>query len=113
MRKVFVHYYFTPDFLKKGTEILFRGEFNFHAMNWWLSKAPSIDFDKILIPKVPALIIGGSEDCAVPFKGYLSDTRFLKSNIILKEIEGGSHFPWLEKPEEVKYLFEQFAEKFL
>lgn len=109
MRRIFVHYYFTQETLQQGTEIVFRGAFNFHAMNWWLAKAPSIDFDEILIPNIPTLIIGGSEDCAVPFKGYLTDTRFQKSNILIKEIEGGSHFPWLEKPDDVKHLFGQFA----
>jgi pimeloyl-ACP methyl ester carboxylesterase len=50
---------------------------------------------------------------AVPFKGYLADKRFKKPNIMIREIEGGSHFPWLEKPEEVKRSFEQFIEAFL
>lgn len=108
-RKVFVHYYFTPETFQQGQEILFRGDFNFHAMNWWLSKAPSIDFDALLVPSVPTLILGGSEDCAVPFEGYLSDTRYRKPNILMKEIQGGSHFPWLEKPEQVNALFNQYV----
>jgi pimeloyl-ACP methyl ester carboxylesterase len=112
-REVFVHYYFTRETLQRGTEILFRGDFNFHAMNWWLSKAPSIDFDQILIPNIPTLIVGGSEDYAVPFKGYLTDERFQKPNIILREIPGASHVPWLEKPQEVKGLFERFIAVFL
>jgi pimeloyl-ACP methyl ester carboxylesterase len=107
-RRVFVHYYFTPETLEKGSKILFRGAFNFHAMNWWLSKARSIDFDAILIPSIPTLIVGGSEDCAVPFEGYRTDERFHKSNILLREIEGASHTPWLEKPEEVRKLFDAF-----
>lgn len=108
-RSVFVYYYFTPEMLQRGKEILFRGEFNFHAMNWWLSKASSINFDDILIPSIPTLIIGGSEDCAVPFEGYLEDERFQKPNIMMREIEGGSHFPWLEKPGEIKELFHEYV----
>lgn len=110
-RKVFVYYYFTPETFDKGNEILFRGDFNFHAMNWWLAKAPSIDFDSLLVPSIPTLIIGGSEDCAVPFESYLEDERYRKSNIWIKEIEGGSHFPWLEKPLEIKALFHDYIKK--
>ncbi len=108
-RKIFAYYYFTPETFKQGNDILFRGDFNFHAMNWWLSKASSIDFDSILVPSIPTLIIGGSEDCAVPFEGYLADERYKKSNILIKEIKGGSHFPWLENPQEIKKLFHEYA----
>lgn len=108
-RKVFVHYYFTPETFKRGTEILFRDEYNFHAMNWWLSQASSIDFDKILIPNIPTLIMGSLEDCAVPFESYLADERFQKPNILMREIQGAGHLPWLEKPEEVKRLFVEYV----
>lgn len=111
VRKIFVYYYFTPETFKKGNEIFFRGDFNFHAMNWWLSKASSIDFDSLLVPNIPTLIMGGSEDCAVPFEGYLEDDRYRKSNIWIKEIKGGSHFPWLEKPQEIKALFHDYISK--
>lgn len=110
-RKVFAYYYFTPKTFKQGNEILFRGAFNFHAMNWWLSKAPSIDFDLLLVPSVPTLIIGGSEDCAVPFERYLEDERYRKPNIWIEEIKGGSHFPWLEKPYEIRALFHDYIGK--
>ena len=103
-----VHYYFTPQALQKGTELLSRNPWNYYALHWWLSQAASIDFHKILIPTVPTLIIGGSLDKAVPFAGYLSDVRFHKSNILMKEIEGGSHVAWLEKPQDVKILFDQY-----
>lgn len=108
-RKIFVHYYFTPETFEQGNQILFRGEFNFHAMNWWLSKAPSINFDSLLVPNIPTLIIGGSEDCAVPFESYLKDERYKKPNIWIKEIKGGSHFPWLEKPHEIRALFHDYV----
>jgi hypothetical protein len=110
-RKVFTHYYFTPETFEQGNQILFRGEFNFHAMNWWLSKAPSINFDALLVPNVPTLIIGGSEDYAVPFESYLEDERYRKPNIWIKEIKGGSHFPWLEKPHEIKALFHDYVKQ--
>ena len=68
-----------------SNQILFRGELNFHAMNWWLSKAPSINFDSLLVPNIPTLIIGGSEDCAVP-KEKMCHLEFslLKRNTNLK-----------------------------
>lgn len=34
-----VHYYFTPQALQKGTELLSRGAWNYHALHWWLSQA--------------------------------------------------------------------------
>lgn len=104
-RKIFYHYYFNPDQLEKGTKILSRAPFNYHASCWWLTKAPSIDFDNLLIPSIPTLIIGGSEDSAVPFQ---RDERYLKANIKIHEIKGASHFPWLDNPEEVNRLFNDF-----
>jgi pimeloyl-ACP methyl ester carboxylesterase len=43
-RKIFYHYYFNPGQLEKGTKILSRAPFNYHASCWWLTKATSIDF---------------------------------------------------------------------
>jgi pimeloyl-ACP methyl ester carboxylesterase len=64
-----------------------------------------LTFDKLLIPSIPTLIVGGSEDSAVPFK---KDERYLKPNIKIHEIKGASHFPWLDYPEEVNRLFNEF-----
>lgn len=108
--KIFVHYYFNPETLEKGSQILSRSEFNFYALNWWLSQASKINFEQLLVPSIPTLILGGSEDCAVPFNGYLEDHRFKKENIIIQEIQGASHFPWLEKPNEVKQAFDDYLQ---
>lgn len=110
-RKIIVHYFFSPENLQRGEKSFFGKAFNFHATHWWISKVRTIDFEKIFIPHIPTLILGASDDCTVPFKAFLEDTRFQKSNILMKEIQGASHFPWLEKPEEVQRAFEQFIEK--
>jgi pimeloyl-ACP methyl ester carboxylesterase len=54
---------------------------------------------------VPTLIVSGSEDRIVTQRLW-DDTRFAGANVIRREIAGGAHFPWIERPDAVRAAFE-------
>jgi len=63
--------------------------------------------DKVHTIKLPTLIICGSEDEMIPvkFAHYLADKIEGASEVI---IEGGTHFVFVEKPNEVNQAIEKF-----
>lgn len=101
-------YNFPPETLEKGRALVVKDPFNYHAANWWLEKSNAIQYTAQWVPKIPMQIIGGSEDCVTPFEIYATDFRFQKPNIHMQEIQGAGHFPWVEKPQEVKKIFSEF-----
>lgn len=55
--------------------------------------------------KVPTWIITGSLDQITPLSSFKGTPYLGRSNIVVHPIPGASHFPWLEKPEEVRQAF--------
>ncbi len=105
-------YYFPEESLEKG-KLLFEGiPMNYHAAVWWQQKAHAINFSAKWVPeKVPTLIISGTEDCITPSTLFERDTRFKKPNIMRHVIEGGGHFPWIEKYADVEKSFKTYIKQ--
>ncbi len=102
-------YYFPEETLAIGKKMLSDLPVNFHAAVWWLRKAVEINFNAKWVPKnVPTLIIGAEFDAITPFSLFIKDGRFNRDNIVQHLIHNAGHFPWLEKPKEIKELFTNF-----
>ena len=98
-------YYFPPHSIDQGHALINGVPMNFHAANWWINKAVGMKFNA---KWVLTLIIGGTEDYIAPFYLFANDSRFQRGAIYSHEIEGTGHFPWIEKNEVVKELFNSF-----
>ena len=59
--------------------------------------------------KINTLIIGGDQDILTPFNLFKKDERFVRDNITMEEIKNASHFLWIDQPEPVIKLFQDFA----
>ena len=69
-------------------------------------------FDAKWIPKkVKTMIIGGELDIVNPVSLFSEDKRFDRPNISQTVITGAGHWCWVEKPEVVKKLFDNFIEE--
>lgn len=104
-----VPYYFPEETLAIGKKILNDLPVTFQPAVWWQRKAIEINYNAKWIPQnVPTLIIGAEFDAITPFSLFIKDKRFDRDNIIKHHIHNAGHFPWLEKPEEIKELFRNF-----
>lgn len=103
-------HYFTPAGLSQG-KLLFEKlscSYNVAAFEWFTEH-----FDKtykaLWVPdNMPALIFAGDQDHIIPSTYFTNSTNFQKKNIAMRLVKDSGHFPWIENPEQVKSLFEEF-----
>jgi pimeloyl-ACP methyl ester carboxylesterase len=66
------------------------------------------------IPKnMPTLIFAGEEDSVTPINLFTKSNDFQDQNILIRKIKDAAHFPWIENPEEVVAVFEEFYQKLI
>ena len=98
-------YYFLPEKLEEGRELLEQMSFNFYAPAWFLQK----NYAAKWIPKIlPTLIITSDHDFIVPHELYLNDTRFDRPNITKVDLKNAGHMSWNDAPEVTKEVFWNF-----
>ncbi|MCX7120259.1 MAG: alpha/beta hydrolase [Gammaproteobacteria bacterium] len=61
--------------------------------------------------KIPTLIFAGDQDYITPLKLFSDAALFHRDNISICEIKNAAHFPWIDNPEAVKLLFQQYLKK--
>lgn len=94
-------HYVTKEQLSRAEKLFANLPYNDEAFIWVRDHFHP-DFHPSFIPtKVPTLLLTGSLDEISPFDNYTGTPYLNRSNILPHVIEGASHFPWLEKPEEV------------
>lgn len=105
-------YYFHRDNLEEGTALLTSIPFAYQAAAWGVKKMTEMQYTAQWIPeKLPTLIVNAEYDCIVPYTLFANDHRFDRPNIQRAFIQGAGHVPWVEKPDEVKALFDTFVTK--
>ena len=67
-----------------------------YAATWWPGR-------------LPTLIVSGGEDRIVTQRLW-DDERYRGPNVIRREVAGGAHFPWIERPDAVRDAFAAFAQ---
>ncbi len=107
-------YYFLPEKIEKGLELLAELQSNPYAVAWFLPKMQQINYDAKWIPKsLPTLVITSDHDFIVPHELYLDDKRFDRKNIMRVDIEKAGHFSWHDNPKMVKKAFWKYYQQFL
>jgi pimeloyl-ACP methyl ester carboxylesterase len=96
-----LHLYVLPETLEYATKLFENLPFKDEAFLWVRDHFhPS--FHPSWVPqKVPTLIITGEHDRITPLSSFDGTPYLHRPNIVVKSILGASHFPWLEKPQEV------------
>jgi pimeloyl-ACP methyl ester carboxylesterase len=86
-------------------------------VNHKVAEYSDLNFDPIYKAKfVPnslaTLIINGKRDKIIPSRVYIDKQKYIRDNILIKQISGASHYPWFEKPDAVLNAFIEFKSKF-
>ena len=106
-----IPYYFHPDVLSSGRELISKIAFPFQPAVWWQHEAIKRNYNATWIPQnVPTLIINAEYDLMAPYYLFVDDERFQRANIEIIYLEGAGHLPWIEKPEETKNVITKFLE---
>jgi len=105
-------YYFPKKSLGLGSQLLSGLPFPFQVAAWGQMKAAEMCSRINWIPNnLPTMIVGGEYDAMTPFTLFRNDPRFKLPNINMFEIMGAGHMPWVEQPQKVCQLFQEFARK--
>jgi len=102
---------FTEEGLERGAELLGRMPYNGPAVAWSDEHFDHIYTAAWAPPQtLPTLIVSGSEDRIVAQRLWDEDPRFAdRPNVLRRRIDGGAHFPWIERPDAVRGAFEDFV----
>lgn len=104
-------YYFTPDNAAKGREIFKQTAMTYAPFDWAVNEL-FINFETKWLPsKIPTLFVGAGNDYITPFSIISDDKRLQRDNIEVVCIEGASHFPWIQKKQELIDCLVHFSEK--
>jgi len=107
-------YYFTHEKLEKGKELFKNLDFPYKVSLEWKKFLQEINFNAKWVPQnVKTFLIGGENDIINPFSIFLKDQRFERDNIRKFLIKDAGHWCWIDKPEEVKKIFEEFISDIL
>jgi len=102
--------FFTDEGLKKGLEFLSHLPYN-HTVFQWAEEHFDPVYQSKWIPEIPTLILSGEKDIAIPIRHFQDKPAYHRKNILMREIPGAGHFPWIENPHAVMRAFQEFSEK--
>lgn len=85
-------------------------------VNYKVAEWSDLNFDPLykakFVPKsLATLIINGKLDKIIPSRIYADNREYIRDNILIKQINGASHYPWFEKPDDVVNAFIEFKSK--
>lgn len=110
LRDKYIPYYFNKNKVEEGFELFKNVPFQVKTMLKVFNLLKERGYNAEWIPqKVKAMIIGGDSDFINPFKLFEQDKRFNRNNIRLTRLENCGHWCWVDGPDEVKGLFDDFA----
>jgi pimeloyl-ACP methyl ester carboxylesterase len=99
---------FTPEGLAAGRELLARMPYNRLAVEW-SDRHFDRDYRCAWFPAaLPTLILSGSADRIVD-QSLWDDQRYRGPHVRRVVVDGGAHFPWIERPGEVRRAFAALA----
>jgi pimeloyl-ACP methyl ester carboxylesterase len=99
---------FTPAGLSAGRLLFEKLPYNVESCEW-SDKHFDKTYQTLWVPdNIPTLIFAGDQDNIVPLTYFEKSQDFQKTNIVMRRIQDAGHFPWIEKPKQVRSLFEEF-----
>lgn len=60
---------------------------------------------------MPTLIFAGDQDHITPLKLFLDSPDFQRENILIRNIDNASHFPWIDNPQQIKHVFDEHCQR--
>jgi pimeloyl-ACP methyl ester carboxylesterase len=108
-----VPYLFTKVGLKKNLSFLESLPYNFMICEWSAQHFDQSYKAKWIPKNMPTLIFAGEEDSVTPINLFTKSNDFQDQNILIRKIKDAAHFPWIENPEEVVAVFEEFYQKLI
>jgi pimeloyl-ACP methyl ester carboxylesterase len=103
-----IPYLFTKQGLNKDISFLKTLPYNYKTCNWSAEHFDQTYIAKWIPRHLPTLIFSGEYDY-VTFDLFSNAKQFHCKNIIIKKIHNAAHFPWIENPEGVVQVFDEFA----
>lgn len=99
---------FTPESLQNGRDLLARMPYNRLAVEW-SDRHFDREYASNWFPSaIPTLILSGTADRIVD-QSLWDDPRYRGPNVRHVAVDGGAHFPWIERPRAVGDAFADFA----
>lgn len=95
---------FTSDSIDRGRELLGRMPYNPEAVDWSERNFDDVYESRWWPRSLPTLIVSGEDDRIVD-QALWEAASFGGEHVIRARIEGAAHFPWLERPREVRAAF--------
>ncbi len=103
-------YLFTPAGLTKDLSFLETLPFNYQTCDWSAQYFDG-DYKFQWIPEtIPALIFAGESDQITPLKLFRDSIGFQRDNIVIREISAAGHFPWIDNPNGVSLVFDEYCQ---
>jgi pimeloyl-ACP methyl ester carboxylesterase len=103
-------YNFGSGFVESGAELLRRMPYNLAAVEWSAEHFEPTYAARWWPRELPTLIVSGSDDRIVD-QTLWDEERFNGANVIRRQIDGGAHFPWIERPEAVREALAALTER--
>lgn len=102
-------YSFTANYIKDGISLLKTLAYNYKTCEW-----SGAHFDQTYEAKwypktIPTLIFAGECDNIIPLTFFSESPNFQRENILIREIKNAGHFPWVDNPQGVAGVFEEFC----
>ncbi len=95
---------FPPETLPAGARMLARLPYNPDAVAWSATHFDETYRCRWWPARLPTLICAGSADRVI-CQELWEEPRFAGTNVIRRTIAGGGHFPWLDRPDQVRSAF--------
>lgn len=106
-----VPYCFTKAGLQKDLSFLESLPYNFRTCNWSARYFDNIYQAKWIPDNIPVLVFAGEEDRITPISLFMESTDFQRPNIVIRTIKQAAHFPWIENPQDVITVFQEYIER--
>lgn len=106
-------YCFTKAGLDKDLSFIESLPYNFKTCNWSAEHFDQIYKAKWIPDNLPVLIFSGEEDCITPISLFIESPDFQRPDIAIRIISQAGHFPWIENPEGVINVFEEYCEQLM
>ncbi|MBA3536038.1 MAG: alpha/beta hydrolase [Tatlockia sp.] len=103
-------YFSTAKSLNTLVTLLASLPFNYKSHLWAENNFDQTYKAKWIPQKIPTLIFAGEKDSITPLILFSEAKEFQRENISIHEIKNASHFPWIDNPEQVKHLFEEYCQ---
>lgn len=101
-------YLFTPKGLQQDLSFFNDLPINYAVCDWSAQHFDTTYVANWFPKKIPTLLFAGTQDHLTPLRLFKEHQDFQGHNIMQREISHAGHYPWIENPEGVIAVFEEF-----